>query len=151
MGFLLIPTDTLNIMVYVFQRDEYCVTNNDLLLFCFVCRQLEQEVEHKRQHQQQCQRDLSEVNKTIKENEVGYRLSYKVCCCVRVPQDFTWSRKYVVKKACIVTCKKGLLISLRSWARQKNSLRVLLSAPDTEKLLGNPDLIKKFFFSLWIS
>lgn len=32
-------------------------------------RQLEQEIENKRQHQQQCQRDLDEVNKTIRDNE----------------------------------------------------------------------------------
>ncbi|KAJ7385875.1 Structural maintenance of chromosomes protein 6 [Desmophyllum pertusum] len=31
-------------------------------------RQLEQEIEHKRQHQQQCQRDLNDVDKTVKEN-----------------------------------------------------------------------------------
>ncbi|KAL9969292.1 hypothetical protein ACROYT_G021491 [Oculina patagonica] len=31
-------------------------------------RQLEQEIEHKRQHQQQCQRDLDDVDRTIRDN-----------------------------------------------------------------------------------
>ena len=54
-------------------RKMYIVLREkDLQLFFFVCRQLEQEIENKRQHQQQCQRDLDEVNKTIRDNEVGH-------------------------------------------------------------------------------
>lgn len=37
----------------------------------YISRRLEEEIEHKRQQQQQCQNDLNEVDRTVRDNSVS--------------------------------------------------------------------------------